>query len=215
MWICPKGEGLFFNATNSTFSGNRATNGDGGGLWIRRVNGSIFSKLENLTITGNFANNGGGLYSQNTFGLGGVETTLTSSIVSGNRDGNDNPNNIAGYIENDSSYNLIGTGVIAGTNNILNDNPGLGVLQDNDGPTETHRPNVGSPAIDAGDPTAVAGVADTPEYDQRGANFTRVVDAPGVNDNDGLRIDIGAVELQPAPSASSAPYVLNVLFSNQ
>jgi hypothetical protein len=48
----------------------------------------------------------------------------------------------------------------------------------------------GSPAINAGDPTAIAGTGATPSYDQRGAPFSRVV---------GGRIDIGAVEFQSNP----------------
>jgi len=78
MWICPKSLTILFNATNSTFSGNRAPNddaeeggaaaaagGEGGGLWIGiATTGSIISNLVNSTITGNVANNGGGLFSQ-------------------------------------------------------------------------------------------------------------------------------------------------------
>ena len=49
----------------------------------------------------------------------------------------------------------------------------------------------GSPAIDAGDPSAMAGVGDVPHYDQRGNPFGRVTDG----DLDTVdRIDIGALE---------------------
>jgi hypothetical protein len=48
---------------------------------------------------------------------------------------------------------------------------------------------LGSPAIDAGDPGAVAGVDGVPLHDQRGAPFVRVY---------GGRIDMGAVEAIPA-----------------
>jgi hypothetical protein len=44
----------------------------------------------------------------------------------------------------------------------------------------------GSPAIDAGDPAAVAGVGGVPEFDQRGAPFSRVA---------GAAVDIGSFEL--------------------
>jgi hypothetical protein len=52
-----------------------------------------------------------------------------------------------------------------------------------------YRPLPGSPAINAGDPAAMAGVDGVPVHDQRGAPFTRVY---------GGRIDIGAVEMLPA-----------------
>ena len=61
----------------------------------------------------------------------------------------------------------------------------LGPLADNGGPTFTHALLPGSPAIDAGDPAAVAGVGNVPLYDQRGFAFSRVA---------GGRIDIGAFE---------------------
>ena len=65
----------------------------------------------------------------------------------------------------------------------------LGLLTDNGGPTLTHALLPGSPAINAGDPAAVAGVDGVPVHDQRGAPFTRVY---------GGRIDIGAVEMLPS-----------------
>jgi hypothetical protein len=59
-------------------------------------------------------------------------------------------------------------------------------LADNGGPTKTHALLTGSPAIDAGDPEAVAGVGTVPQFDQRGTGFPRVMNS---------RIDIGAFEL--------------------
>ncbi len=74
--------------------------------------------------------------------------------------------------------------------------PKLAPLSDNGGPTladgsrlQTHALLPGSPAIDAGNPSAVAGVGGVPEFDERG--FARVVDGDDVG---GSRIDIGAVE---------------------
>lgn len=65
--------------------------------------------------------------------------------------------------------------------------PILGPLADNGGPTKTHALLPGSPAINAGDPNAVAGANGIPEFDQRGEPFTRV---------SGGRMDIGAFEAQ-------------------
>ncbi|MBI3869816.1 MAG: hypothetical protein HY299_14935 [Verrucomicrobia bacterium] len=86
-------------------------------------------------------------------------------------------------------YNLVadgsGSGLIDGANGdhvgttATPINPRLGPLQDNGGPTLTHLPLAGSPAIDSGNPSFVGlGLAD-----QRG--FPRVASG---------RIDIGAVE---------------------
>jgi hypothetical protein len=69
-------------------------------------------------------------------------------------------------------------------------NPRLGPIVDNGGPTPTNALLPGSPAINAGDPAATAGVGGVPEFDQRGAPFARV---------QGGRIDIGAFEAQPNP----------------
>jgi len=80
----------------------------------------------------------------------------------------------------DANGNLIGSAAGAG---IID--PLLAPLADNGGPTQTHALLAGSPAIDAGDPTAVAGVGDTPLFDQRGTGFDRVL---------GGRLDIGAFE---------------------
>ncbi|MEX0993679.1 MAG: choice-of-anchor Q domain-containing protein [Solirubrobacterales bacterium] len=54
-----------------------------------------------------------------------------------------------------TSHNLIENTVgctVAGdtTGNIVGSDPALGPLDDNGGPTETHAPLAGSPAIDAG-----------------------------------------------------------------
>jgi hypothetical protein len=73
-----------------------------------------------------------------------------------------------------------GTATLNGANNITGQDPQLGALGDNGGPTETQRPAFASSAINAGDP-AFAG---PPSEDQRGN--ARVV---------GGRVDIGAVEV--------------------
>ena len=79
-------------------------------------------------------------------------------------------------------------------------NPMLGPLADNGGPTKTHALLVGSSAIDAGNPAALAGAGGVPFYDQRGPPIGRV---------SGGRIDIGAVERQPIPAAVFGDYNKN------
>jgi hypothetical protein len=76
---------------------------------------------------------------------------------------------------------------IIGSGNIYNMDPQLGTLADNGGPTLTHLPMANSLAINAGDPATMSGVGSTPQFDQRGSNFSRVVAG---------RIDMGAVELE-------------------
>ncbi len=85
----------------------------------------------------------------------------------------------------DANGNLIG-----GSTSATRINPLLGPLANNGGSTMTYALLPNSPAINAGDPTAVAGVGDVPFYDQRGEPFGRVF---------GGRIDIGAFESQPNP----------------
>lgn len=74
------------------------------------------------------------------------------------------------------------------------------------GPTQTHSLLSGSPAIDVGDPAAIAGTANVPLNDQRGAPYTRVFDGDGVG---GARIDIGAFELQPTVPVKLGDYNRN------
>ena len=95
-------------------------------------------------------------------------------------------------------YNLIGSSsgmTITGdtATNILDVDPLLAPLADNGGPTPTHALLPGSPAIDAGNPTACFALDGTPLLvDQRG------VFRPLDGDGDGTaRCDIGAFEYSP------------------
>ncbi|WP_428304067.1 choice-of-anchor Q domain-containing protein [Lacipirellula sp.] len=83
------------------------------------------------------------------------------------------------------NYNLVEDGS-GGLANTIVGSPLLGPLQDNGGPTWTMAPLAGSPAINGGDPTSVAGAGVVPLVDQRGAGYSRVL---------GWRIDLGAVEV--------------------
>ena len=237
--VCVKHGGTF-NATNSTISnnhalGNSAVDGRGGGLALLRSpidTTPMVANFNHLTITENESNIsvnssaglGGGFFSGD---LGGgvtnsqTITTLTNTIVSGNRavnsSGTATDNNIAGKINLvDSVFNLIGTGTASnptGTGNITTndnnsdpsqgplidaDNPGLMPLGHYGGPTKTHKPEDDSPVIDAGDPS----FADPLATDQRG--FSRIKDIES-----GPIVDIGAVEVH-----SLAPIVTEVVISN-
>lgn len=67
----------------------------------------------------------------------------------------------------------------------------LAPLAHNGGWTQTHAVLPFSPALDAGDPAAMAGQNGVPQFDQRGTPFGRVED--GIGDF-AARIDIGAFE---------------------
>jgi hypothetical protein len=171
--------------TRSTVAGNNARR-SGGGILANALT------VVQSTISGNSAGSGGGVAGAGKFRFstitdnvgGGIvgNAELDHSIVAGNRDGNGAPLDVAGVVN--SRYSLVGFGAEY-----------LGPLADNGGPTLpdgsrilTHALLTGSPAIDAGDPSAQAGVDGVPVHDQRGAPFTRVF---------GGRIDIGAFEWQP------------------
>ena len=107
-------------------------------------------------------------------------------------------------------FNDLGAGNL--DNNGTND-PGLGPLQFNGGFTRTHRPQTGSPAIDAGLNSLAIVPFTTPstalDYDQRGNGFDRFYDVPGIPavDPDPLQtVDIGAYEI-------SLPKVIEVVIS--
>jgi hypothetical protein len=171
--------------TNSTITGNTAE-GRGGGVF----NHAGLTVIQNSTITDNEApaNRGSGIAS---VGDNVTRTEVLSSIIAGNRE-SDVDFVLGGTNSFQSNgYNLVGSGNAIGafTNSDQTGivDPGLGPLADNGGPTQTHALLPGSPAIDAGDPAAMAGVGDVPLFDQRTAPFGRVV---------GGRIDIGALESQ-------------------
>ena len=170
--------------TNSTLSGNIA-NTDGGGIF-----NSNLVALASVTIGGNEATTGqgGGIYNEAEIQ---IETTiLSNNTASGVANNCELP---TGGNFTEFGYNLedANTCGFTGTGDIINTDPLLGPLQDNGGPTFTHALPVGSPAIDAGNPsgcTDIDGVTDL-TTDQRG--FTRPMDGDG--DGDAV-CDIGAYE---------------------
>ena len=166
--------------SNSTLSGNSAEFGGGIG------NGAAVSDISevtvsNSTLSGNSATgNGGGIYNAQ----GGATLELSNTIVNAGSSG-ENIFNDGGTVSS-HGYNLTsddGGGYLTGPGDQINTDPALGPLQDNGGPTFTHALLLGSPAINAGDPSFTP----PPFYDQRGLGFDRVVNG---------RIDIGSLEVQ-------------------
>ncbi|MEN0110451.1 MAG: choice-of-anchor Q domain-containing protein [Planctomycetota bacterium] len=167
-------------AVHSTVAANRS-DGDGGGAAV-----AVALDLEGTILAGNAAPAG---------------PDLAFDPVA-------DPEALAATIDRVVNHTLIGDSAgfahdaSMGVGNLLDVDPLLGPLADNGGPTLTHAPLPGSPAIDAGDPTRAAvewtyqiGRHD-PEStipgtdDQRGAGFPRVVDAG----SGAALIDLGAVE---------------------
>ena len=160
---------------NSTISGNSA-GAYGGGI------ASGYVIIANSTVSGNSAATCGGVCG----GMVQIGNTILNANAAGNIDGN-----VTSHGYNISSDD--GGGLLTGPGDQINTDPLLGPLHDNGGPTLTHLPMPGSPAIDAGDPNFTR----PPYHDQRGACFYRVF---------GRRIDVGSVETQPRPRcATPAP----------
>jgi predicted outer membrane repeat protein len=146
--------------TNVTLSDNSATpDGAGGGIFNLDV-----VTLINVTLSGNTAGDGGGIFNSSSGGIN-VQNTLVAKGASGS-----------------SCYGLsLGGGFNLSDDTSCTGNKAvnllLGPLVNNSGPTLTHMPQAGSPAIDGG------GGAGCPATDQRGAS--RPI---------GLACDVGAVE---------------------
>lgn len=188
---------------NSTISGSEAAN-RGGGVY----NAGGLLQVKYSTITDNtvpFFGNGGGVASYGSSST--TRTEVSSSIIAGNFSENDpvNPNSdvesVGGVVNSFVSlgYNVIGKGVqftldaftaIGDQVNIVD--PGLDNLTfDTSSGTFFHALQEDSPAVNAGNKNAVAGVGDVPEFDQRGTGFSRVFSA--------VRIDAGAIESDWGP----------------
>ena len=134
---------------NSTISGNTSSN-DGGGI----SNGGTLN-LDSVTVTDNTAlgavdgAEGAGLQM-----IGFASATVRNSILAGNS-GAEDCDNLFGTIT-DGGHNLVQTqnncGFVDGANgSIVGQDPLLGPLRNNGGPTLTHALLTGSPAINAGD----------------------------------------------------------------
>jgi hypothetical protein len=199
---------------NSTVSRNTAGSPQtffpvaGGGI-AGSINSIWFSTITDNHALGTNAN-GGGIHTTST-------VTIRSSIVAGN-----SAATAGGDISGNSSlfFSLLGTNegttpaeapvgmpdakgnLIGGPVNGVID-PRLGPLLYNGGfvlvdgsRLLTHALLPGSPAIDAGDSAAAAGVGNVPAFDERGTPFARVADGDGAG---GARLDMGALESQPNP----------------
>jgi hypothetical protein len=179
---------------NSTISGNSSgaggstTHQEGGGIFIGKDMDSGYSdvKIAHSTITRNSSPaTGAGIYVSTMFA---PSFGVNHSIVAGN------------FGPDTNGYGL------SFVFSLTNVDPLLAPLGYNGGWTPTHAPLAGSPAIDGGDPNAVAGTGEIPLFDQRGSYYARASSKAGPP-----RIDIGAHETQPpaAPGDSNGDNVVN------
>lgn len=201
------GGGLYFfgaigsggiTVQNSTFSGNWAY-GNGGGAAFVSVSGT--PTIHGSTFTQNVAQNGTGGGIARTAGTNTFN--LVSSIVANNSAASTLPdlafnamtavnggNDLIGVADG-TNFSLTGSGNLTGAFGSALD-PMLGGLAANGGPTMTHKPLTGSPAINAGSNPAAS------VFDQRGTGFLRV---------SGGQADIGAVEVQVPPTVAGSVVV--------
>ena len=163
---------------NCTVSGNRALDPgicDGGlGAGIYNL-GTV--KLLNTTITDNEAECDGGGITADAGTVSMNNTIIARNAVGFSRDCDD----FFGGLFISLGFNLDGDGTchLNQPSDLPGVDPLLGPLQDNGGPTDTHLPMAGSPAIDAGD------LSTAPPRDQR-----------GVRRPQGPASDIGPVEVK-------------------
>jgi predicted outer membrane repeat protein len=169
----PPSNGGPLTIQNATFSGNSAESG--GGLFVSF--GS--SNLTNATFSGNTASlHGGAIYNANPLAPSTrlKNTLITNSGTGGNCFDESLPSGVIGS----NGFNLSDDSTCAPYLNQPSDRNAipaqLGPLDSNGGPTQTHLPLAGSPAIDS------ATSEDAPARDQRG--YLRAGAAP----------DIGAAE---------------------
>lgn len=179
--------GFQLRISNSTVSGNSAA--DSVGAILVQFGDAV---IRNSTIVGNSATFVGGIQVQES------QLTLESTILALNTDGtgNNDINRIGSGTTSSTnslfSEDINATSVINGTDsgNLVGVQPQLGPLADNGGPTDSHIPLAGSPAIGAGSNSMNFAT------DQRGSGFPR--DAGGT-------VDIGAVEQNAAAAPASIP----------
>lgn len=160
---------------NTTISDNSATSG--AAVWLALLEpGASFS---HVTLTRNTGNSALVLPSY------GDPVRFSNCVIAGNVTSNAA---ITGTAIDSLGHNFVetsGTGFVDGVNGdvVTSDDPLLGPLADNGGPTETCLPLAGSPLVDAADPVLFEAL------DQRGGSRPA-----------GAGPDIGAVEVGAAPA---------------
>lgn len=138
---------------NATVSGNQSVR-DGGGL-LTRTEGT--SRLTNVTVASNTAGRGGN-------GITNAGATFLVNTLIANGAGGTNCQLISPLNSQGNNLENTDTCALRNAGDLVNQNPLLGPLQDNGGPTRTHALLPNSAAIDVG--SSAASVC--PATDQRG-----------------------------------------------
>jgi hypothetical protein len=190
--------------TNSTLSGNLAASG--GALYSVGTGGIARTTITNSTLSENspggtsiFLQDASLTVGNSIFNVGNSGTNISSN-------GGSAVTSLGYNLSRDNFSNLnLGGSLLTNTGDQLNTDPMLGPLKNNGGPTLTHAPLNGSPAIDKGkdigplDPTYSA-----TGQDQRGLTRPITYDASIVAPAGGDRSDIGSVELALGVKPQSA-----------
>ena len=160
------------NFTNTTISGNTAGTGNGGGsgsgggAHIEMSTGPMAVNFNFVTITDNFAITSGGGISN---APGNSSVTVRNSIIAGNGAGSSGQD-ISGIFSS-QDYNhiqdLAGATFTPAAHDTSGFAPGLGLLQNNGGPTLTHLLAATSPLLDT-IPLGTNGCGSIVSIDQRG-----------------------------------------------
>ena len=191
------GGGVLFNHNSAktmshTIVANNAADGSGGGIYANL--GTL--TITNVTISGNSSGlSGGGFYSQTPTTLnhvtvanntadadsngsgdgGGIfkfgTLNLKNSVVADNIDTGGQAPDCWGTITSqfyNHIENITGCTFTPGTGDVTGSDPSLGLLADNGGVGQTHRPNAGSPLLDS-IPFNTNDCGDVVTTDQRGA----------------------------------------------
>ena len=187
--------------TNSTLSGNSATNG--GAINGVGTGGMAKITITNSTLTKN-SPSGASILLQD------ASLTVGNSIFNRAAPGT-TISALGTSLVTSLGYNLSRDnfgGFLTGTGDQINTDPILGPLKNNGGPTFTHAPLSNSPAIDRGKDLGPVGPAYTATgKDQRGSVRPVTYNDPSIlPPAGGDRSDIGAVELPPGVQPTAADF---------
>ena len=203
------GAGIFasnasLELSNSTVSGNRSANNAGGAIRLFATvgtdpdgTGQSVTEIKSSTIAFN-TSGGTGAITAEAADSSQVVVRSQNSIFANN---SGSPNfgsftsgsGVTAFISEGHNLSDDDTGNLTAVGDLPDTDPLLSPLADNGGPTFTHSPTLGSPAIDAGNSTFAT--------DQRGLERPFDFDViPNASTSDGS--DIGAVEVSPAEEPS-------------
>ncbi len=170
------GPSCILTVQNSTISGNSAGTAGGAIYAVGTVT------IDSSTLVNNTNGTlGGALVMVSNTSTITVRNSILANSAGGAADCNINSGAGGPPTFTDGGHNLVETpgncaASLTGPGTILNQDPALGALADNGGPTQTHLPQFGSPVINAGDTTLT-------------------VDQRGIARPQGAADDIGAVEV--------------------